>query len=534
MKNLMTGLILLLILNACTSAPNTDATAIANDKATMAAMATAIAAEKDAPQPADTPAPHVEVELAPDTPPPPADPALGGLTFATTVTADMQPADPADTFAAGITEIHAVFSHQNIPPGESWERVWYLDNEEVLRSAEPWSGDRDGMFDYFLDADGQSLPPGEWELEIYLRGELALSGGFIIETPIAAATATRIPTATRRPTATRAPTGTPTPKPVAGGGSGGGVYQLAYSRWDGGFHNLYIGDTNGNNERLIIKRAAGPSWSPNGKQLFFFGEQGINQQYAPDGRVDCEFNTISGGIVALDIPPGEGDICTVHYGPWLCERKSVDVNSPPSDVCEEGGLKVFQNLDWKEGSARWANVAGDGSSVAYDARPGGGYRIYFRSILNNAQYHFEIIGEQADWSPDSQRLVYRSGRDNVQGLWISNRDDTGHVNITVNGTDAFPAWSPNGRLIAFVRDSGGGNQDIYTMNADGNNIQRLTDAPGHDILPVFTPSGDIIFRSDRTGSWGIWKMSGSGGGQREIIAKAAVGPDWTMSRMDVR
>jgi Tol biopolymer transport system component len=237
--------------------------------------------------------------------------------------------------------------------------------------------------------------------------------------------------------------------------------------------------------------------------------------------------------VALDIPPS-GNICGVHYGAWFCERKQVDVQSPPSDVCEQDGYRVFQNLDWKEGSARWASVAPDGAAVAYDARPGGSFRIYFRSILNNQQFRFELIGEQGDWSPNGQQLVYRSGRDNKQGLWISNRNDTGHTLITNNGTDAFPAWSSDGRTIAFSRDSGGGNVDIYTMNVDGSNIQRLTNSPGHDTLPTFTPSGDIIFRSDRNGSWGIWKMNINGDGQQEIIPKAGVGPDWAYSKMDVR
>jgi len=129
--------------------------------------------------------------------------------------------------------------------------------------------------------------------------------------------------------------------------------------------------------------------------------------------------------------------------------------------------------------------------------------------------------------------LLRSGRDNKQGLWISNRDDTGHTNITLNGTDSFPAWSPNGRMIAFSREEAG-NVDIYTLNLSSGNIRRLTTAPGPDTLPVYAPDGSIIFRSARSGSWGIWKMYGDGSGQWEIIPKAGVGPDWAYSKMDVR
>ena len=110
--------------------------------------------------------------------------------------------------------------------------------------------------------------------------------------------------------------------------------------------------------------------------------------------------------------------------------------------------------------------------------------------------------------------------------------DSGHTLITNGGSDSFPAWSPDGETIAFSRDEEG-NTDIYTVNIDGSNLQRLTDAPGPDTLPTYTPDGQIIFRSARTGNWGIWKMNGDGADQTEIIPDANVGVDWTFSRMSV-
>jgi Tol biopolymer transport system component len=106
------------------------------------------------------------------------------------------------------------------------------------------------------------------------------------------------------------------------------------------------------------------------------------------------------------------------------------------------------------------------------------------------------------------------------------------VRITDNGSDSFPAWSPDGHTIAFSRDVGG-NVDIYTVNVDGRQLQRLTSVSGHDTLPAYTPDGDIIFRSARSGSWGIWKMNGDGSDQVNIIPDACVGSDWAFSKMDV-
>lgn len=429
------------------------------------------------------------------------EPEIKDITFAVGATDDYEPIDAAEVFEEGITEIHAIFDYSGMSTDYTWERVWYLDGEEILRNSAEWTDPEIGRFDYFLDAGGDPLPVGEWDLEIFVEEELLISGSFTIEGGEEPEVAEIEITPTATPTSE--PIESPTPKPAA---SGGGTYQLVFTKWDGGQHNMYVADTNGNNERFLLNRAAGPSWTPDGGEIFFFGEEGVDRQKLADGR-EFIFDGISNGIVAL-------------------------TNASALPNIEDALL--FQGLDWKNGSARWTNVSPDGQMVAFDARPGGNdYRIYFLGTADNQQFRFEILGEQADWSPDSQKVVYRSGRDGKTGIWVSNRDDSGHTLISGSGSDSFPAWSPDGRKIAFSRDEGG-NLDIYTMNVDGSDVQRLTDAPGPDTLPVYTPSGDVVFRSARSGSWAIWKMSGTGAGQTEIIPNAGVGPDWSFSRMDVR
>ncbi len=437
-----------------------------------------------------------------ETPAVSSEPEMGPITFALGATDDYEPIDPGEVFEEGITEIHAIFDYSGMSNDYTWERVWYLDGEEILRNAAEWTDPAMGRFDYFLDAGGDPLPTGDWDLEIYVEDELLASGSFAIEGEQEPTPVVKADTPTATPTSE--PIETATPKPAASS-SGGGTYQLVYTKWDGGQHNMYVADTNGNNERFLLNRAAGPSWTPDGAEIFFFGEEGIDRQKLPDGR-EFVFDGVSNGIVAM-----------------------VNASALPNT---ESAI-LFQGVDWKQGTARWANVSPNGQMVAFDAKPGGNYRIYFLGTADNQQFRYEILGEQADWSPDSQKIVYRSGRDGKTGIWISNRDDSGHTSITTGGSDSFPAWSPDGRKIAFSRDEGG-NVDIYLMDVDGSNIQRLTEAPGPDTLPVFTPSGDIVFRSARSGSWGIWKMSGAGANQTEIIPNAGVGPDWSYSRMDVR
>lgn len=445
----------------------------------------------------------------PETPTPTSEPEFGAITFALGATKDYEPIDPGLTFQEGITEVHAIFEYSSMSKNYNWQRVWYLDGTEVLSNTQKWTGDETGVFDYFIDAGNNPLFPGEWTLELYVQDKLLQTSNFTIEpkTPIVQSTEEAEHAADLATPTTEAETPTPTPAPTkpAASSSGGGVYKLAYTKWDGGQHNLYVADTNGQGEKFLLNRAAGPSWTPNGQQIFFFGEAGVDRQHLADGR-DFVFDGVSNGIVAL-------------------------LNAAALPSADLATLQ--QPNDWKQGTARWASVSPDGQMVAFDAKPGGSdYRIYFLGTADNQQYRFEILGEQSDWSPDSQKIVYRSGRDGKTGIWISNRDDSGHTLITNGGSDSFPAWSPDGKTIAFSRDEGG-NVDIYLANVDGSNVRRITDAPGPDSLPTYTPSGDIIFRSARSGSWGIWKMSGSGDNQKEIIPNAGVGNDWAFSKMDV-
>jgi Tol biopolymer transport system component len=406
-------------------------------------------------------------------------PAVGPIVFATSITADNQPVGANTTFPNDVEEIHAIFSYEGMSESDTWERHWYQDGEEVGSGSGAWDAGENGTFDLSLTGGGEPLGAGSWKLEIYVNGELAQTGTFVIQAST-----------------------TPTAQAGTGSSAVGGKYQIAFARWDGGKHNLYIANTDGSGERFLLESASGPSWSPNGQYLSIFGEQGIATQVR-DG-VPYYREDLTDGILV------------------------VKVANFPSDITQ---VEIEQKV--RDGTARWTAWAPSGEMLAFDATRGSpDRRIYFLGTADNQQYNIEIPGEQADWSPNSNQIVYRSGRDGKQGIWISNRDDSGAHNITNEGSDSLPGWSSDGRKIAFHRDSGG-NVDIYVMNVDGSNIRRLTDAPGPDTLPTWTPDGRIVFRSARTGSWGIYIMNADGSDQRQIIANADPGPDWTFGRMDV-
>lgn len=71
-----------------------------------------------------------------------------------------------------------------------------------------------------------------------------------------------------------------------------------------------------------------------------------------------------------------------------------------------------------------------------------------------------------------------------------------------------PAISPDGKLFAWQTDQAGKEDEIFLANLDGSNARNLTHAAGNDGHPWFSRDGKwIVFESDRTGAWEIWKVN---------------------------
>jgi Tol biopolymer transport system component len=100
------------------------------------------------------------------------------------------------------------------------------------------------------------------------------------------------------------------------------------------------------------------------------------------------------------------------------------------------------------------------------------------------------------------------------GLYTAKADGSG-VPALLEGTgdsDAFPAWSPDGSKIAFESQRDG-NYEIYTMNADGSGLTRLTYTSWSERFLVWSPDGTkIAFESRQTGNVEVFVMNANGTG----------------------
>src|SRR5512140_439702 len=119
------------------------------------------------------------------------------------------------------------------------------------------------------------------------------------------------------------------------------------------------------------------------------------------------------------------------------------------------------------------------------------------------------------WSPDGKQIAFSSKRDGPQRqIYVMKADGSGQTRLTTdNGDDSSPAWSPDGKQIAYQQRGNGKTYQIQLLNvaeALGGkaNPRSLTSGPGNDGVPSWSSDGKhILFQSDRDGNLEIYVMN---------------------------
>jgi Tol biopolymer transport system component len=303
---------------------------------------------------------------------------------------------------------------------------------------------------------------------------------------------------------------------------------IVFVSWRDGNGEVYAMNADSSSPRNLTQHPAKdvrPAWSPDGRRIAFVSSR--------DGRSQIY-------VMNAD---GSG-------------KRNVSRNRANDDYptwSPNGRRIAFLRATRSNGIRFWGHelyvVNADGSGLRRLTRNPKGYFLYQtvwspdgRTIYagpyvadadgSGAQVSLQV-GAIAVWSPDGTRIAFarkpdwcsdRGGTRPCAGshsdIYVMNADGSGTRKLTHNARqNAEPAWSPDGRRIAFVsrRD---GNAEIYVMNADGSGKRNLTRNPAKDVRPSWSPDGQkIAFVSDRDGRLEAHVMNADGSGQRSLAVQ---------------
>jgi TolB protein len=179
---------------------------------------------------------------------------------------------------------------------------------------------------------------------------------------------------------------------------------------------------------------------------------------------------------------------------------------PDDDVDEGCGIDwgvVYPLID------EYPSWSPDGETIAYyhygitavDSVSGGGHVDYDQAGVwladSDGTNHRLFIkgGSHPGWSPDGDMLAFTSGYQ----MCTVKTDGTEFRQLTNSGKNAFPAWSPNGRRIAYNSKPPGGHFTIWIMDSDGS---RKIDTELSGLFPFWSPDQRYLIYFDKE----IWRI----------------------------
>ena len=264
---------------------------------------------------------------------------------------------------------------------------------------------------------------------------------------------------------------------------------------------------------------------PPGSVVFFSARDGHsnNQIYAmnPDGSNPVRLTYDVSSDVDPDVSPNGQQIVFT----------SNQTDTGNNDIFVRDASGATRDLTNNPANDEWARWSHDGKQIVFDSnRDGGVFEIYIMNADGSGTptrlTDPPLLGRYPSWSHNGKQIVFRRGID----IYIMNADGSGTpTQLTSEVAPRFaqmPAWSPNGRFIAFMSFREG-YCSVFRMNADGSEQTNLTPKDAGDPAtswcsraPSWSANGqEIFFMSFRPSTAGhnqVFVMNSDGSNVRQL------------------
>lgn len=237
-----------------------------------------------------------------------------------------------------------------------------------------------------------------------------------------------------------------------------------------------------------------PFWSPDGSTILYLSDRDerveIYQQHL-DTRIE-EAVTVNMPLTANSptMSPDAGWILLSAYLPNEDQYDIFKISASGRDF-----TPLINTVDDEQGAA----LSPDGGSIVYFGNPlGEPAKLYVWSLVDQSKREIPLDGILLEssyppaWSPEGKRVVLtgRRSEDDFE-IYRVNIETGATRRLTDNDVDDFaPAWSPDGRWIAYSTWQDG-NLNIYRMRSDGSDVVAMTDDAAFDVGSAWSPLIDL-------------------------------------------
>jgi TolB protein len=290
--------------------------------------------------------------------------------------------------------------------------------------------------------------------------------------------------------------------------------QIAFESYQDGNGEIYLLDMSpgiAHNLTRHQKEDTGPVWSPDGRWIAFASNRTDNYE-----------------VYVMDANGGQLQNLTRHASDDFAPTWSPDGRQIAFISRRQGNSEIYV-LDAADILANPACAALPDAFFVNENLP---CAPPIRRLTHSAADEANPV-----WSPDGRRIAFvqETDRDSEIFAMSVTCDDpvqacpSDRYNLSDNpALDRYPAWSPDGRHIAFASNRSG-TWDIYVIRADGSQIRLLTDGQGIFISPAWSPDGQhIVFAGRRDGEETFYLTNADGSELRRLTHMRMGGfrPTW--------
>lgn len=236
-------------------------------------------------------------------------------------------------------------------------------------------------------------------------------------------------------------------------------------------------------------------------------------------------------MVATETAPGKpSPVVQPSATEWAQEEETASPTESPEPTATE------------EPTPAATPVGGGVGQIAFASVRDGFPQIYLINIDGTGLQKLTSMQDgacQPAWSPDGKQLLFispcRNNRKHYPGssIWLLSMEglEPRQLPTIPGGGDYDPAWSPDGKWIAFTSLRDGWSQ-IYVMAPDGSGLENISKGPGAEFQPAWDPRGtNILFAASVGEKTEIRIMSSSGGEKKTFSMGEGQGhshADWSM------